>query len=76
MLLSALNDSVRVIKENLHSKHSTDHNHRSNILDIFFFALLENVRLGVIGLRSTSGLCLGFEKYALSMNEIIQPLRI
>ena len=57
-------------------KHSTDHNHRSNILDIFFLALLENVRLGVIGLRSSSGLNLGFEKYALSMNEIIQPLRI
>jgi len=75
MLLSALDESVRVTNENSHFKHSTDHNHRSNILDIFFFALLENVRLGVIGLRSTSGLCLGFEKYTLSMYEIIQPLR-
>ena len=53
-----------------------DHNHRSNILDIFFFALLEKVRLAVIGLRSISGLNLGFEKYALSIKEIIQPLRI
>lgn len=64
------------MNENSHLKHSIDHNHSSNILDIFFFALLENVRLGVIGFRSSSGLNLGFEKYALSMNEIIQPLRI